>query len=266
MGILDRISASRLERRYSADTYLSEYIQPFLYGGNTYGVPGGNGLVQTLAGNRASEIVNTLPGYAAALRQCPPAFAAELIRAMVLSQARFTFRNLPSARSPRKTFGTTALSPLEKPWDNATTGELIARCEWHAGLAGNAYVVRQAKRLRVLRPDWVAILYGSDQEPEDAAHALDGTLLGYVYGNGGLWGGGNMPQTILPPDMAHWCADEETTILTADGWKDYRSLTAGDEVLTLNIETGLSEWQQVQAMKREQALDELARKFFEFAP
>jgi phage portal protein BeeE len=203
VGILDRISAEMHEKRYSADSYVSEYIQPFMYGGNQY-FGGGNGLVQTLAGNRASEIVNTLPGYAAALRQCPPAFAAELIRAMVLSQARFTFRNLPSARTPRRAFGTSALGILERPWPNATTGELIARCEWHAGLAGNAFVFRQAKRLRVLRPDWVAILYGSDQEPEDAAHALDGELIGYVYGNGGLWGGGNRPQTILPADMAHW--------------------------------------------------------------
>lgn len=200
MGLLDRIRGTLPEQRYSADTYLSEYVMPFQYGGNTYGVPGANGLVQTLAGNRATEIVNTLPGYAAALRQCPPAFAAQLVRAMVLSQARFTFRN----RSKKTTFGSTALAPLEKPWPGATTGELIARMEWHAGLAGNAYTVRQANRLRVLRPDWVAIVYGSDQEPEDAAHALDGQLLGYIYQNGGLWSDRGSPTALLPEDVAHW--------------------------------------------------------------
>jgi hypothetical protein len=37
--------------------------------------------------------------------------------------------------------------------------------------------------------------------------------------------------------------DEETEILTADGWKTVHDLRAGDEVLTLNHETGMSEWQ-----------------------
>ncbi len=201
MGILERIAAEmgKGEARYSADTYINDYLVPFSYGGNQY-FTGGPGLVQTLAGNRASEIVNTLPGYSAALRQCPPAFAAQMVRATVLSQARFTFRN----RSTRKVFSNTKLRPLERPWTGATTGELIARNEWHAGVAGNAYTVRQRDRLRVVRPDWVAILYGSHQEPEDAAHALDGELIGYVYQNGGLWSANNRPTTLLPEDVSHW--------------------------------------------------------------
>jgi phage portal protein BeeE len=212
VGLLDRIAAARgTETRYSADTWLTDYLMPaqFGYGGNQYAA-GGYNLVQTLAGNRASEIVNTLPGYMAALRNCPPAFAAELVRASVLSQARFTFRNLPGRPNGRKQFGTRELGILEKPWGSSTTGELIARMEWHAGVAGNAYVTRQARRpdrnerLRVLRPDWVAILYGSEQEPEDAIHALDGKLIGYVYQNGGLYSSGNKPTTLLPADVAHW--------------------------------------------------------------
>lgn len=200
MGLLERIAAARTgETRYSADTWITDYLMPSQWGwGN------GSGLVQTLAGNKASEIVNTLPGYMAALRQCPPAFAAELIRASVLSQARFTFRNLPGRPNARKQFGTRELGILEEPWKNATTGELIARMEWHAGVAGNAYVTRRPDRLKVLRPDWVAVLYGSDQEPDDAIHALDGKLLGYVYQNGGLYSSGNRPTTLLPADVAHW--------------------------------------------------------------
>jgi hypothetical protein len=45
---------------------------------------------------------------------------------------------------------------------------------------------------------------------------------------------------------APYCADEETEILTADGWKTVHQLRAGDEALTYNHETGLSEWQPVQ--------------------
>lgn len=209
VGLLERIEARtvnrQLESRYSADQYLTEYLMPATinYGGIGY-TTGLAGLTQTLAGNRATEVASTLPGYLAALRACPPAFAAQLVRALVLSQARFVFRNPPwHPSSPRKTFGTRALGLLERPWPNGTTGELIARMEWHAGLAGNAYVVRRPDRLRTLRPDWVAILYGSDLEPDDPGHALDGELLGYIYANQGLTGG-HKPHTLLPQDVSHW--------------------------------------------------------------
>lgn len=192
------------EHRYSIDQWISEYLIPasgqFTWNGQAY--PFG----QTLPGKRAGEIAQSLPGFTAALRSCPPAFAAQMVRALVLSQARFTFRNRPSTPTPRRLWGNTSLSVLETPWPNATTGELISRMEWHAGLAGNAYATnRQRGRLRVLRPDWTAILYGSQREPEDPAHALDGELLGYVYQNGGIGAGNsNRPETLLPSEVAHW--------------------------------------------------------------
>ncbi|GLZ03941.1 hypothetical protein Acsp03_14070 [Actinomadura sp. NBRC 104412] len=40
-----------------------------------------------------------------------------------------------------------------------------------------------------------------------------------------------------------YCVDEETEILTASGWKTFREVRPGDVVLTLNHETGMSEWQ-----------------------
>jgi phage portal protein BeeE len=208
-ALLDRVAAARDlarrpdEQRYSIDTWIQDYLLPaggtFGYGGTQYPY----GLNLTYPGKGVQEISATLPGYLAALRTCPPAFAAQMVRALVLSQARFTFRNLPSSRTPRRTFGTTELAILERPWRNATTGELLARMEWHAGLAGNAYVHRRAGRLRVLRPDWVGIAYGSQREPDDPAHALDGEVVGYVYCNGGF-SSGNDPETLLPADVAHW--------------------------------------------------------------
>jgi hypothetical protein len=90
---------------------------------------------------------------------------------------------------------------------------MIARMEMHAGLAGNAYVTnRTPGRLRILRPDWVAIIFGSHQEPEDAATALDGEIIGYAYANGGMSAPGNgsivgwanRVETLLPDEVAHW--------------------------------------------------------------
>jgi phage portal protein BeeE len=209
VGLLDRVTAARpgkalAEQRFSIDQWIGDYLIPssFQFGGQTYGL----GLNQTLAGNRAAEIVQTLPGYMAALRACPPAFAAQMVRALVLSQARFTFRNPPwHPRTPRRTFGSAALGLLERPWKNATTGELLSRMEWHAGLAGNSFVARRPDRLRVLRPDWTAIIFGSELEPDSPGHALDGVLLGYLYVNGGFanpWG--YKAQFLLPDEVAHW--------------------------------------------------------------
>ncbi len=205
---LARSPGTELESRNSVDDWFNNMLLPAL---NQFG--GVQGLNMSSPGMRVTEILSTLPSYAAALRRCPPAFAAQMVRALVLSQARFTFRSRPSAGGPRRTFGTRDLSLLERPWTNGTTGELITKMEWHAGLAGNAYVTnRTAGRLRVLRPDWTAIVYGSEQEPEDAATALDGEVVGYVYANGGLTAPGNgsvaglyrQVHTLLPDEMAHW--------------------------------------------------------------
>lgn len=197
----------RTETRNSIDDYLTQIMAP--------AYASGYGLTTTYAHMRVTEIANTLPAYAAALRACPPAFAAQMVRALVLSQARFTFRKRGSSAKPGKTFGGRSLSVLERPWPNGTTGQLLTTMEWHAGLAGNAYVTSRSRgRLRVLRPDWVAIVYGSQQEPEDAAMALDGELIGYAYANGGLvapgngtlTGTANRVWTLLPDEVAHYTA------------------------------------------------------------
>jgi phage portal protein BeeE len=208
LRLLDRIRAVRgtstdVEQRFSADDWFSNYLLPsqFSYNGQTYPL----GLNQTLT-SRAAEITNTLPGYMAALAKCPPAFAAEMVRALVLSQARFTFRNPPwHPKTPRRTFGTPALGLLEHPWPNATTGELVARMEWHAGLAGNAFVALRPGQLQVLRPDWTAIIFGSQSQPDNPGGALDRELVGYIYINGG-WNNqwGYKPEFLLPDEVAHW--------------------------------------------------------------
>ncbi len=45
-----------------------------------------------------------------------------------------------------------------------------------------------------------------------------------------------------------FCVDSETEILTRRGWLRYDQVLAEDACLTLNAETGLAEWQQVQSV------------------
>jgi phage portal protein BeeE len=211
MGLLDRIRNEQVsaapEKRFAVDDWLTQYLFPsqFQYGNTTYpyGMPAG--MTTTMGSSRVQAITASMPGYMRALSTCPPAFAAQMVRALVLSQVRFTFRNPPwDPISPRKSFGTQALSLLERPWPNGTTGDLVGLMEWHAGLSGNAFVLRQPNRLRVLRPDFVAAVYGSQLEPDHPDHAVDGELIGYIYQNGGIGNRDTQPQLLNVKDVAHW--------------------------------------------------------------
>jgi hypothetical protein len=51
-----------------------------------------------------------------------------------------------------------------------------------------------------------------------------------------LYYGSHDPLTII------YCVDPETEIMTANGWRFYKSLKVGDEIITLNMKTGKSEW------------------------
>jgi hypothetical protein len=200
VGLLERISASRgTETRYSVDDWAQDWMDSLGYGGVST-----LGLNQTYPRQTIEQIRQELPAYMHALQQCPPAFGAQMVRASVLSQARFAFRNLPWTKTPRRVWSSTALSPLEKPWTNGTTGDMISRLEWYAGLAGNGYTARRDDRRRVLRPDWVGVLHGSDSNPDDPIWAIDSQLLGYVYRQGGVLNGNSRLEFILPEDMAHW--------------------------------------------------------------
>lgn len=189
------------------DAWLTDYLAPSVMGSFAFGNATYSGGLNTSYGwTKAQEIQRSLPGFTDALRNCPPAFAAQMVRALVLSQARFTFRGRPSSNTSRRMFGTKDLSVLERPWPNGTTGQLIARMEWHGGVAGNAYVTnRTPGRLRVLRPDWTAIVYGSESDPDYyPGLALDGELLGYVFQVGGIGSAGSKPMFLMPDEVAHW--------------------------------------------------------------
>ncbi len=50
----------------------------------------------------------------------------------------------------------------------------------------------------------------------------------------------------MPAELGGECVDDHTEILTAQGWKRYDEIGVGTEILTLNHDTGLSEWQPIQ--------------------
>jgi hypothetical protein len=199
MALLDRVRAAQrpgtAERDNSIDSWISDYLIPsvntFAYGQNNY-IANTLGLNKTVDNTtRLMRVSNTLPGYMTALKASAPAFAAQMVRALVLSQVRFTFRNPPWDRAnPRKT--------LRHRRAGAARAALAERHDRRPGRADG--VARRAGRQRV-RPaaagpaagaaaGLVGALYGSELEPDSPDHALDGELLGYVYQNGGFSGPG----------------------------------------------------------------------------
>ena len=165
-----------------------------------------NGLAYTIGsvGSRQEEVAPHLGPYVQALMQSPPAFAAQQTRALLLEQARLVWRGNRQNDNPGKLFGTNELELFERPWPGGNTGELLSRMEWHAGPVGNAYVVRQGRRLRLLRPDWVTIIIGSDKHPDSPAWALDGEIVGYMYQPGGGASKAGQSEMLLPENVAHW--------------------------------------------------------------
>lgn len=53
-----------------------------------------------------------------------------------------------------------------------------------------------------------------------------------------------------------YCCCEATEVLTPDGWRCHDQIAPGSVVMTLNHETGLSEWQPCSAVNRFEVLDE----------
>ncbi len=68
---------------------------------------------------------------------------------------------------------------------------------------------------------------------------------------------GKVPLVIrVHREHPRFCADDQTEILTSTGWVTHDRLDVGDEVLTLNHVTGLSEWQPVERVNRFDVEDE----------
>ncbi len=191
-----RRRAPEVVERADAALALTEYISQlnvFGYNGHQYTIPGAKQEEPTA---QFASMVQ------AAYKSSGVVFACMLARMTLVSQARFQYRGLQSGR-PGKLFGTTDLRPLERPWSGASTSDLLSRMMQYADLAGNAYVVRRGPKLRLLRPDWVTLVLGSDLDPDVAAWDVDAEVLGYIYEPGGKQS--NRPaQAFLADEVAHF--------------------------------------------------------------
>lgn len=165
---------------------VDDYASWFTYNGVTY---------SSVSSTDPSE---TDAGFVSRVQSCYKSngvvFAVILARLLILSEARFQWQRLQGGR-PGELFGNPDLEILERPWPNGTTGELIARMEQDASLAGNAYIVRERDRLRRLRPDWVEIVL--TKAPADSVRS---DIAGYSYTPGGK----GDPVLYPPSEVAHW--------------------------------------------------------------
>jgi hypothetical protein len=179
-------------RRSAEALGFDEYLQYFGFNGNDYPYL----LNQTLPGSGEEKPEASFQGFVdMAYRSSGVVFACMLARLMLFTEVRFQFRNLSEGRTG-KLFGTTALAPLEQPWTNATTGDLLARAIQDVDFAGNFFAARRGKTIRRLRPDRVTIVSGSKTGKE-----IDLEVAGYIYDP---LNAGEEEMILLPDEVAHF--------------------------------------------------------------
>lgn len=187
---------------------------PFWFGQFGYqGLGYGPSVIQTIAQNRETISSDFLGFINGAYKTNGAVFACVMTRFMLLSEARFQFRQSNNGR-PGRLFGTNALKILETPWANGTTGDLIAKASVDVDMAGNFYATRKplqrpkkgtllTSKITRLRPDWMTIIMGSFNDADMTWMDPAAELVGYIYHPGGH-GSGLAPIPMLPEEVAHW--------------------------------------------------------------
>jgi len=192
----------RSEARTDPSLGFQDWVNMFTFNGQSYP------LLNTTWGNQDEEsIIRTA---SAAYQANGPVFALVMARLQVFSQTRFQWTRFKSGQ-PTDLFGSPELAILERPWPGGVTGDLLARMEVDVSQAGNAYIRRvrrgvgpaKVDRLNRLRPEWVTILLGSQEDEEHPSEAADVEVAGYVYRPGGNKKDGRMIY-LSPNEVAHY--------------------------------------------------------------
>jgi phage portal protein BeeE len=182
-----------------------------------------SGFLRTTMGTLDEEqIGSTLSGL---VKGSGPVWALTLARMQVFSQARFQWTRFERGE-PGDLFGSPELGVLERPWPGGTTADLLARMELDVTSAGNAYIrrIRSVRAGRVttdrlvrLRPDWVAIILGSQEDAEHPAEAADVELLGYAYMPRGDQG--ERMVLLAPDEVCHYAPyPDPDAVLVGMSW------------------------------------------------
>lgn len=205
MSLLARLAPTRpteVEKRSAAlGPMLDQLAEWMTFSGGVFPL----GLSTTMKSGQEEHIENSFTGYVrGAYKKGGVVLAVMQARLIAFSQLRFGMQEFDEDGRPGGFVNPGhQLDLLRRPWRGASTMDLNARMELHAGLAGNAYVYRSADRLRFLRPDHVTIVYGShdpDFNPDDPDDLLEADLLGYVY-RPKL---GGKSTVIMPDKVAHY--------------------------------------------------------------
>ena len=179
-----------------------DWMSYFNFSGLAYPVPiFGNAPL----GEKQEVPQDSFEGYIRAIyKRNGPVFAVMLVRMLVFSEARFQFRQFTNGR-PGALFGTPALELLEKPWPNATTGDLLSRMIQDADLTGNSFHCLRHGNIYRMRPDWTTIVVGSRSKPDslEPGWEIDAEVIGYIYRRGGHTGEGDI-EVLLPEEVAHF--------------------------------------------------------------
>jgi hypothetical protein len=199
MRLVDRLGTRR------SITTLDGLADTMQFGGHTYPL----GLQFSMPGSKHVDIDHNFDAYVSAThRQHGVVSACVLARALLLSQVRFRWRDVTDGPQAQ-TYGTEALAPLERPSPWLTRPRLLMQAEQHVSYGGNAYFHLAASgRLRLLRPDWLTVVIGSDQDPDTPADQLDGEVVGYLYRPGGL-GALGTGQVVPASEVAHWAPEPD---------------------------------------------------------
>lgn len=162
------------------------------------------GMLQTSMGTLDEEQVTG--SYSGITKNNGPVWSLMLARMQLFSQTRLQWTRFQGGEV-QDLFGSPELRIFERPWPGGTTADLLARMEMDVTIAGNSYIRRLRRgrgddRLVRLRPDWVHILLGSQQNPDFPADAADVELLGYAYMP--PHDSGDQPQIFDPSEVAHF--------------------------------------------------------------
>lgn len=207
MSVLDRIAAKRRGRKGWSESpfwsYPDDYPLPFL---PTWGLK-----------PDVEQIENDFEGFiSGALKSDGIVYACIGTRLSIFAQSRFQWIEYTNGL-PGAPFGTPELSLLERPWPGGTTGELLARMEIDASIAGNSYwtiaddagrIGRSAtgpgRRMVRMRPDWVTLHIGSKSGDP---YALDAKVIAIRYEPKPRQLGDRKPAPpvlLLPNEVCHY--------------------------------------------------------------